>query len=40
MSAPCKSTILHDVLGREKIRLVFALINGYNFATVKAMDFL
>ena len=37
----CTSTIklLHDVHGREKIGLLFALINGYNFKILKAMDY-
>ena len=35
----CISTILHGVRGQE-IGLLFALINGYNFGIVKAMDFL
>ena len=39
---PCISSIklLHDVRGREKIGLLFALINGYNFGILKAMDYL
>ena len=37
-SALCINTILHDLRGREKIELLFALINGYNFAIVKAIS--
>ena len=38
--ALCISTILCDVRGREKIGLLFALINGYNFGILKAMEYL